>query len=392
MIAVIADDFTGAAEIGGVGLKRGLNVVIETEVSRVKNTDLLVIVTDTRSLEVQQAKEKTKLVTSRLMQLKPQFIYKKIDSVLRGNVYEELVSQQHVEGKKRIVVVPANPYFKRIIKDGIYYIDGVPLGETSFSNDPEFPITSSNVSQIIGGGIKPVRCLNTSDLLPATGFIVGNVSTISDSLLWADNIDDETIYAGGSGFFETILEKQHLKKESSIGFSEKKAENSLFIFGSMFPKALNLIEKMEVAGMTFINLSEEYFNTKHKELSQSREETAKDVALCLDMGRKVVITTVFKDLPVVEITPDRVRKEISLVVKRVFDLIQIRELYIEGGATAFQILRKLGITKLKPVRELAYGIIEMEVDNYQGLNVITKPGSYQWPDSIFRSDIAKFKV
>ena len=30
MIVVIADDFTGAAEIGGIGLKYGLKVVIET--------------------------------------------------------------------------------------------------------------------------------------------------------------------------------------------------------------------------------------------------------------------------------------------------------------------------------------------------------------------------
>jgi hypothetical protein len=31
MIAVIADDFTGAAEICGIGLRHGLNVILETE-------------------------------------------------------------------------------------------------------------------------------------------------------------------------------------------------------------------------------------------------------------------------------------------------------------------------------------------------------------------------
>ena len=31
MIAVIADDFTGAAEIGGIGLRYGLDVIIQTK-------------------------------------------------------------------------------------------------------------------------------------------------------------------------------------------------------------------------------------------------------------------------------------------------------------------------------------------------------------------------
>jgi len=39
MIAVIADDFTGAAEIGGVGLRYGLQVLIETEVNDVSDVD-----------------------------------------------------------------------------------------------------------------------------------------------------------------------------------------------------------------------------------------------------------------------------------------------------------------------------------------------------------------
>jgi uncharacterized protein YgbK (DUF1537 family) len=45
MIAVIADDFTGAAEIGGIGLNHGLRVLIETKVKAVSGIDLLIIAT-----------------------------------------------------------------------------------------------------------------------------------------------------------------------------------------------------------------------------------------------------------------------------------------------------------------------------------------------------------
>ena len=50
MIVVIADDFTGAAEIAGLGLRYGLNVVIKLELTTDINTDLLIIATDSRSM------------------------------------------------------------------------------------------------------------------------------------------------------------------------------------------------------------------------------------------------------------------------------------------------------------------------------------------------------
>ena len=87
MIAVIADDFTGAAEIGGIGLRHGLDVVIETEPIQNGNTDLLVIATDNRSLPKDEAALKIEYITAELMKLKPDIIYKKIEasSITPGN-------------------------------------------------------------------------------------------------------------------------------------------------------------------------------------------------------------------------------------------------------------------------------------------------------------------
>jgi len=102
MIAVIADDFTGAAEIGGVGLRYGLQVLIETVVNDVSNVDLLVIATDTRSLEASQASEEMAKITGQLMQLHPDIIFKKIDSVLRGHVALELEAQMHVTAEEKL--------------------------------------------------------------------------------------------------------------------------------------------------------------------------------------------------------------------------------------------------------------------------------------------------
>ena len=49
MIAVIADDFTGAAESAAVSLRFGLNAELQTALNPDSKADLIVIDTDTRS-------------------------------------------------------------------------------------------------------------------------------------------------------------------------------------------------------------------------------------------------------------------------------------------------------------------------------------------------------
>ena len=66
----------------------------------------------------------------------------------------------------------------------------------------------------------------------------------------------------------------------------------------------------------------------------------------------------------------------------VMDRVAIDNLVIEGGATTHEILQNLDINRLYPYRELGLGIIQMRVEKYPDLCIITKPGSYNWPDNV----------
>ena len=91
MIIVIADDLTGTAELGGVGLRFGLRVEVQTEFDSNSNADLLVIDTDSRSVSAGQAAQKLETIGRQIEeQIEAPWIYKKTDSVLRGNVGTEL--------------------------------------------------------------------------------------------------------------------------------------------------------------------------------------------------------------------------------------------------------------------------------------------------------------
>ena len=79
MIVVIADDLTGAAELGGLGLKYGLKVEVATSVDGHSKADLLIVSTDTRSMEKQNAVDEMIKVTSLVKKMKRAMIYKKVD-------------------------------------------------------------------------------------------------------------------------------------------------------------------------------------------------------------------------------------------------------------------------------------------------------------------------
>jgi len=384
MIAVIADDFTGAAEIGGMGLRRGMKIVIETEVSGQKDADLLVIATDTRSMSVDSAKQEIEKVTGQLMKLSPKYIFKKLDSVLRGHVYEELISQQNASGMKRVIVIAANPHFNRIIRDGIYLINGTPLAETSFSFDPEFPVRSSDVKAIIGGDPDMLFSVNWNEQIPDKGIVIGNVTDVQDLAFWTKKIDECTMAAGGSGFFEALLQKD-FPDVKQISLPESfNGKNALFIFGSTYPKETAVMDKFSDAGVVVMNLDDELFCGPEPE-SVLQQWTEK-IAAKIRFSGKVALTTVLRSRNEA-VSPTEIRNITGQLIREVFECVQVDDLFIEGGATAFRILTDLGIRQLVPFREFDFGIIQMVVPGRTNLHITTKPGSYVWPEFLINKNI-----
>src|SRR5258706_2369072 len=166
MIAVIADDFTGAAELAGIGLRYDLKVVLATKVIRDTAADLLVVCTDSRSMNKTEATRTTADTMREVLKLKPDLIYKKIDSVLRGHVFGELEIQMQETGKTKALVLGANPSLGRTIKDGKYFINGDLISETDFGTDPEFAIRDSSVLQMIKVPHGHIKILRHTDRLP----------------------------------------------------------------------------------------------------------------------------------------------------------------------------------------------------------------------------------
>lgn len=382
MIAVIADDFTGAAEIGGIGLRHGMNVIIETEAIKHAGVDLLVVATDTRSKKAEEAASIVTKITEALVALKPRFIFKKIDSALRGNIYDELSAQMIASNSKRALVVAGNPVFGRIIKEGVYFINDVPLDKTGFSKDPDFPITSSSVSEIIGTGANEVTVgLAPLAQLPAKGILMGDVTSVEDLECWAGRIDGGTLPAGASGFFNAICLNNRPNVEAKTAQRVPFGNKVVFVLGSSYPKDALFMSDLEDRGIYISNMPQSlYFGEGQDDAALA--VWADDIVNGLMSHDKVAILVSHRCIDV-EGVSSRVKHNIGLVTRMVTTSTQVDELLVEGGSTVSAVLSFLGIKKLFPIHEYATGIIRMKVDGFPNLCLTTKPGSYSWPSEIW---------
>src|SRR5262245_30118073 len=132
MIGVVADDLSGAAEIGAVGLRHGLRAEIVVAGQPGGQADLVCIDTDSRSCNSDEAGQRAAAAVRRLIESGAQQIYKKVDSVLRGRVLAELEAMLKELQLKSALLVPANPSLGRVIKEGRYFIRGKLIHKTEF--------------------------------------------------------------------------------------------------------------------------------------------------------------------------------------------------------------------------------------------------------------------
>jgi uncharacterized protein YgbK (DUF1537 family) len=138
MIGVLADDLTGAAEIGAIGVRHGLSAELRLRTDTDGSfPELLCLDTDSRSCNPIEAAARAAQAAKSLTAASPRLIYKKVDSVLRGNVIAEIEAIMNALGLRLALVAPANPSVGRTIRDGRYFIKGQPISETDFARDPE---------------------------------------------------------------------------------------------------------------------------------------------------------------------------------------------------------------------------------------------------------------
>jgi uncharacterized protein YgbK (DUF1537 family) len=383
VIAVIADDLTGAAEIGGAGLRYGLSVEVQTVFDPGCRAELLVIDSDTRSQPPHQAVEKIKTVAEQIGQMSVGWLYKKVDSVLRGPVLAELAALLDVVAQDRVLLVPANPASGRKICAGQYSVDGKGLHKTDFAADPEYPAWCADVVELLGRSKGLVTsAVRRPQRVGSHSITVGDATSVEDLLAWARKLDARTIAAGAAEFFAAILETRGFRTQEKASVVPPPAgSKELFVCTSVSAYSRQAVEEARDRGVAVCEMPLGLFKSNKSHL-EPLQQWIDETVVALSRQQRVIVTIGRSVRPDPELA-ERLRRWAASLVQRVLDRSAVRDLYIEGGATASMVVHQLGWRRFFPCLEVAPGVVRMTVQQKPGFRLTIKPGSYPWPDNIW---------
>ena len=378
---VIADDITGAAEIAGIAFACGAEVrlvcgsVYGCDTATYSTDVTTVIATDTRSMSEEEALAETKRISAAFVSPEgKKVIFKKNDSALRGHVIAELTALMEATGYERAVYLPANPSKGRIIRNGVYYIKEVrgekqeirevPLNETDFSFDPEFPARTSVLRERFPDA-------------ESKGIIMPDAESEEDihNVISTYN-DGKTIFAGAADLFSAMIGMGGGRLKESIAklpIPIIPIHNSMLILcGSTQSKPLGL-------GIPIAPMPQEIYDG-------SNDLSLWDTTAYEQEQHSLILT-----IPHTHRTGKEVAVHLRTMMAEMAKQLVTRycpdHLVIEGGATAWATLQTLGWTEFTITAQLAPGVVQMKVTNAchtqtfrseNGTLVTLKPGSYPW--------------
>ena len=360
MILVIADDLSGAAELAGIAFAHGLTAEVQTEFQPRTEAQVICLDTDTRRLSADAAAAVMRKLAKRIRAARPEFIFKKTDSALRGHIAAELGVLLEATARVRAVFVPANPSRGRVIRGGDYFIGDTPLHKTDFAHDPQHPATTAKVAERLGHD-------------PAID--VPEAASAADVQAAAAACDDLVLPAGAGDFFGALLEARgHTAMPVEFTSADGPA---LSVCGSLSAWGRGRASQCDARGVPVCAMPAELLGQSqhpaalHEWVQGTCAALAEHGAAMLAIGRVKAVD----HAPLLE---SRLAQAMTMVLAQ----MEVSRLLLEGGATARAALDRL---KWKQLQTVALAATDLPaLCPTEGVpRVFIKPGSYDWPDSVW---------
>jgi D-threonate/D-erythronate kinase len=392
MVFVLADDFSGAAEIGGIGHRYGLRTEIQLSLDLNTTADLVVLDTGTRSLNEGEAIKKMLDTGRELKQWNKRFyLFKKIDSVMRGHLIPELNALQDCFAFNRILLMPANPGRDRKIIDGEYRINGIRLHETIFAMDPDFPVSSSVISERISSYTATLKHVHIthSDSLPSCSIVTGDIESKIDLKNYAAAARENDLCCGAAEFFESFLENLGFSPQpkNPSGIQLNRSEFTLFINGSTV-KNRNERDAFDRLNVPQLSLPGNFRSLEFQWPEDKGMDWFQRVLSALH-ARKVAVVTIDHPVQHNKILSEKFLEYFVELLAYITQNIAENNIHfcLTGGATASAMIKHYSAGKLFVKGEIAPGVVSLVMNGDGGRQACftVKPGSYAWPSILIES-------
>jgi uncharacterized protein YgbK (DUF1537 family) len=375
-ILSLADDLTGALEVGGKFAMWGLSALVCTRpgLSRVGRSDphqALVVDTETRHVSADLAFDVVRELAGSLSHPGMCCLFKKTDSTLRGNIAAELSAVKASFPDSPLFYVAAYPSMGRTVRKGTLYVDGSPVSRTAFACDAMNPVLEAHIPTMLrprlqSVSIVPAQAAHARDAVVYVidGETEDHVRLVASALASSTGF---LLAAGPAAFAGYLAELSPLLPGERAGsaFGAARPERCLVVNGSLHPAAQ---EQMRVAisqGWTICepeNVTAEILNSGWTILQLPISGEKQAIGFAARLGETV-----------------------SGILSRV----QLDAMVVLGGDTAHEIVAALGHPPLLAEGEVVPGVPVARIRRddlsriarpRRDLLVITKAGGFGRPD------------
>jgi len=411
-IFILADDLTGANDTAIQFVKEGSSALVITNIAEIdgldfKNYDVVSINSNSRGKCPQDA---YKAIYNTITELKPNekgyFVYKKVDSVLRGNPGQELAAVMDVLNIPLALVAPSFPANRSIIENGLLFsrgsADSGGINAIQIFADQTGRKTENIPLKEIRQGVENTAKFIDTHKKNRTQVFVADAVTDSDlEIVYKTSAFlSAHILAGSAGLANQLA--RHQNKANAVSFKKPSVLSPVLIMvgtrqGETAAQIHHLSHVFQVPVIKFNvrlaaeNKAEEASSRAYDEVSRYMKE---NTPLCV-----IAVESMFTSaIPAGETAGkyaeggiaegNDVSAAISMgfgvLTKKLMDSFHFPVILSTGGDTSLGICRELGIKTMEPLTEIFPGIPLGRVTGgaYDGSFIVTKSGRFGNPNTI----------
>ncbi|PEQ95176.1 hypothetical protein CN481_04770 [Bacillus sp. AFS006103] len=388
-VLIMADDFTGALDTGVQFSNYGVKTVVTSDLEfefggTTDQIEVLVFNTETRYLNKCGAYEVIKKIALKAKEENIPYIFKKVDSALRGNVASELRALSDVFEDVSIPFIPAYPEQNRFSCEGILLIDSIPVNESVFGQDPYEPVTESHIPSLLLKEADLKTYITKKYEIPPKEERILLIESHSDEEMLSQGNEllingALKITVGCAGFAKALANIIYKKRDTTQNDMKLPL---LIVSGSVNPVTKKQVVFAEVNGYERISLTlEQLWDKQYWDTEKGQE----NIYQYLKIEQPFMFET-FGNVSTDQVyqLPDqgnelrfRIGQSLGYLVKNLISNGIKRTILFTGGDTLYQSMRVLGITEIKPMKELFPGIVLGNIDFKDEKHyVITKSGGF----------------
>ena len=379
LIAVIADDLTGAADTGVQLVHAGYRTAVFFRESEVSADDLDAVSFDTDSRAMPAGFAAKRVLEAARAASEARIVYKKLDSTLRGNIAAELAAALGGARRDRAVVAPAFPAAGRTTVGGTQLVHGVPVDETEMANDPDTPVRVAHVPGLLAEAFSSVGVLGVDDLadpeivhrsLEENKCVVADADRDADleGLVRAVPDPARVLWAGSAGLALALGSVYPGPRAGAAGVQRVEVRPVLVVVGSLSGVAREQVRR----------LVGEYGEVDVPLQAGASERTVAAVREAL-AGRACAVVHSPEERSA---SGESVLGSLAEVAALLSERGCFEGLVLTGGATAVGVARRLGASGIRLEGEVETGVPMGTLIGPRPYPVVTKAGGFGGPDTL----------